>query len=48
MFAKFISTLKDPLESQYQFFINRREREAIKKLKNLKTFIDYSQKIDVV
>ena len=48
MLAKFISTLKDPFESQYQFFINGREREAIKELKNLKTFIDYSQKIDDV
>ena len=40
--------VKDPFESKYQLLINRREKVGIKKLKNLKTFIDYSQTIDNV
>ena len=35
--------VKDPSESKYQLFINRREKLRIKKLKNPKAFIDYSQ-----
>ena len=38
--------IKDPFESQYQFFINGREKVGIKKLKNPKALIDYSQTID--
>ena len=40
------SRLKDPFESQYQLIINGREKVGIKKLKNPKAFIDYSQLID--
>ena len=40
--------VKDPFESKYQLLINGREKVGIKKLKNLKTFIDYSQTIDNV
>ena len=40
--------VKDPFESKYQWLINGREKVGIKKLKNLKAFIDYSQPIDVV
>ena len=39
---------KDPFESKYQFVINGREKVGTKKLKNPKTFIDYSQTIDDV
>ena len=38
--------VKDPFESKHQFLINVREKVGIKKLKNLKLFIDYSQTID--
>ena len=37
-----------PFESNYQLFINGREKVAIKTLKNGKAFIDYSQTIDNV
>ena len=40
--------LKDPFRSQYQLLIKWREKVRIKKLKNLKAFIDYSQTIDEV
>ena len=39
---------KDLLESNYQFLINGREKLGIKKAKNPKAFIDYSQAIDDV
>ena len=35
-----------PFESKYQLLINGREKLGIKKLKNPKAFIDYSQTID--
>ena len=35
-------------ESRYQLFINGRKKIGIKKFKNPKTFIDYSQIIDYV
>ena len=44
--------LKDPFQSKYHFFLffyfffNGREKVKIKKLKNPKAFINYSQKID--
>ena len=38
--------IKDPSKSKCQLLINGRERAWIKKLKNLKEFIDYSQAID--
>ena len=37
----------DPFESKYQLLINGREKAVIKKSKNLKAFMDYSQAIDV-
>ena len=40
--------IKDPFESKYQLLINEREKAGIKKLKNPKAFIDYSQTIDNV
>ena len=38
--------VKDPFESKYQLLINRREKVGIKKLKNPKAFMGYSQIID--
>ena len=38
--------MKDPFQSKYQLFINRREKVGIKEIKNPKAFIDYSQTID--
>ena len=38
--------VKDPFESKYQLLINGREKVAIRKLKNSKVFIDYSQTMD--
>ena len=38
--------VKDPFQSKYQWIINEREKVRIKKLKNPKAFIDYSQTID--
>ena len=40
--------VKDPFKSKYQLFINGREKVGIKKLKNPKALIDYSQTIDDV
>ena len=40
--------VEDPFESKYQLLINRREEVGIKKFKNPKTFIGYSQTIDDV
>ena len=40
--------VKDPLESKYQLLINGMEKVGIKKCKNPKAFIDYSQAIDDV
>ena len=40
--------VKIPFKSKYQSLINGREKSGIKKLKSLKAFIDYSQKIDAV
>ena len=37
--------VKDSFESKYELFINGREKVDIKKLKNPKTVIDYSQTI---
>ena len=45
---KIYQCVKDPLESKYQLLINGREKVGIKKLKNPKAFIDYSQTIDDV
>ena len=42
------SFVKDPLEQKYQLLIKGREKVEIKKLKNLKASIDYSQIIDDV
>ena len=39
---------KDPFESNYQLLNNGREKVGIKTLKNPKTFIDYSQTIDII
>ena len=38
--------VKDPFESKYQLLINGREKGGIEKLKNPKSFIDYSQTVD--
>ena len=38
--------VKDPFEAMYQLLINRTEKVGIKKLKNPKVFIDYSEAID--
>ena len=38
--------IKDPFESKYQVLINEKEEVGIKKFKNPKSFIDYSQTID--
>ena len=38
--------MKDPFISKYQLLINERGKVRIKKLKNRKTFIYYSQAID--
>ena len=38
--------VKDPFKSKYQLLINGTEKVGIKKLKNSKAFIDYSQAID--
>ena len=40
--------VKNPFESKYQFLINRREKVGIKKFKNPKSLIDYSQTMDDV
>ena len=40
--------VKYPFKSKYQLVINGREKEEIKKIKNPKAFIDYSQTIDYV
>ena len=40
--------VKHPFESKYQLLINGIEKAGIKKLKNQKAFIDYSQTIDDV
>ena len=40
--------VKDPFEPKYQLLINGREKVGIKKLKNPKALIDYSQAIDNV
>ena len=42
---KIYSFVKDPFGSKYQLLINGREKVGIKKLKNSKAFIDYSQTI---
>ena len=38
--------VKHPFNSKYKLLINRREKVGIKKLKNPKVFIDYSQTAD--
>ena len=38
--------VKDPFESKYQLLINGRKKVGIRKLKNSKPFIAYSQTID--
>ena len=38
--------IKDPFESKYQLLISRKQKVEIKKLKNPKVFINYSQTID--
>ena len=40
--------VKDPFKSKYQLLINGSEKVGTKKLRNPKTFIDYSQTIDDV
>ena len=42
------SNVKDLFESKYQLFVDRREKVGIKKLKNSKAFIDYSETINNV
>ena len=42
------SYVKDPFESEYQLLINGRKTVGIKKSKNPKAFIDYSETIDDV
>ena len=42
------SYVKDPFVSKYQLLINGRKTIGIKKLKNPKAFIDYSETIDDV
>ena len=39
--------VNNAFELKYQYLINCREKVGIKKLKNLKAFIDYSQRTDV-
>ena len=34
--------VKDPYEAQYQYLIKKREKNGLEKLKDLKTFIEYS------
>ena len=46
--AKIVVYVKDPFKSKYQLLINKREKVGIKKLKNPRPFIDYSQTIDDV
>ena len=40
--------VKDPFESKHQLLLNRRGKVGIKKLKNPKVFIDFSQTTDDV
>ena len=40
--------VKDPFGSKYQHFFKGREKVGVKKLKNPKVFIDFSQTIDDV
>ena len=40
--------VKDPFESKYQLLINGREEVGTEKVKNPRTFVDYSQTIDDV
>ena len=40
--------ISDPFESKYQLLINGREKVGVKKLKNRKALIDFSQTIDDV
>ena len=40
---KIYSYVKDPFESKYQLFINRREKARIKKFKEPKAFTDYPE-----
>ena len=40
--------VKEPFESKYQLLINGKEKLGIKKFKNSKAFINYSQAIDNV
>ena len=40
--------VKDPFESKYQLLISEGEKVGIKNLKNPKSFIDFSRKIDHV
>ena len=42
------SYVRDPFVSKYQLLINGRKTVGIKKLKNPKAFIDYSETIDDV
>ena len=46
--AKIVVYVKDPFKSKYQLLINKRENVGIKRLKNPRPFIDYSQTIDDV
>ena len=47
-FEKICLYVRDPLESKNLLLINERQKVGIKKLKNPKAFIDYSQTIDGV
>ena len=38
--------VKDPFETKYQLLFNEKDKVEIKKLKNPKAFMDYSQRID--
>ena len=46
--SKIYLYVKDPLESQHQLLINRREKVGIEILKNQKAFINYSKTTDDV
>ena len=43
-----IQYVRDPFESKYELLINRKEKAGIKKIKNPKTFTDYSETDDDV
>ena len=46
--TKFIYRPQKPFKSKYQLLSNQRKKVGIKKLKNPKAFLDYSQTLDDV